>query len=200
MGWGTSAKKRNVMSVVGVFRTVRRSVAALVLGLVLAACTGSITETVELPDFGIALSHPSDWYLAEVNLTPNLSQPREVFSLGSFPLNPGGPNCAQIPSQALHDLEATDVFVTVQERSGADPSGFDPRPDRFGPTPGSTDNVFYECLEPEERNDVGTIHWIWFTDENRYFHVLVGIGRDASAESVSAVWNVLDELIIEPRE
>ncbi len=89
------------------------------------------------------------------------------------------------------------MFVTVQER-GAAPSGFDPRPDKFGPVPRSTDNVFYNCLEPEERDDVGAIHWIWFTDQDRYFHVLVAIGQDASPEDEFAVWNVLDEMQIEP--
>lgn len=156
-------------------------------------------ESVEINGFNMVLTYPGDWHLAEESLTPNLASPTEVFSLGSFPLRPGGPNCAQIPSQALHDMAATDVFVTVQERgSGTDPSGFDPRPDKFGPTPGSTDNVFYDCLELEERDDVDAIHWIWFTDQDRYFHLLVALGRDASHEDTSAVWSVLDEMQIQP--
>jgi hypothetical protein len=156
-------------------------------------------EEVEINGFNMVLTYPGHWYLAEESLTPNLASPREVFSLGSFPLTPGGPNCAQIPSQALHDMAATDVFVTVQERGrDAIPSGFDPRPDNFGPTLGSTDNVFYDCLAPEERHDVGAIHWIWFTDQDRYFHVLIALGRDASPQDTSAVWSVLDEMQIQP--
>lgn len=152
-----------------------------------------------LPTFEMVVTYPSEWYLAEENLTPNLGGPLEVFAIGSFPLRPGGPNCAQIPSQALHDLEPADVFVTMQERGTTDPSGFAPRPDSFEPTPGDTDHVFYECVEPEERSDMETMHWIWFTDQGRYFHVLVAIGRDAPSESVSAVWSTLDQLDIEPR-
>lgn len=154
---------------------------------------------VELRDSNVALTYPNDWHLADVNLTPNLANPKEIFSIGSFPLTAGGPNCAQVPSQALHDMAPTDVFVTVQER-GADaiPSGFDPRPDRFGPVSGSTDNVFYDCLEPDERDDIGVIHWIWFTDQDRYFHVLVAIGRDASPEDAAAIWQVLDDTEIRP--
>ena len=155
-------------------------------------------RTVEILGGAMRLTYPADWYLAEDNLTPNLGDPREVFSLGSFPLTPGGPNCAQIPSRALHDLGATDVFVTVQERTAADPAGFDPRPEQFGPTPGDTDNVFYDCIDPTELDDIGTLHWIWFTDQNRYFHMLVALGADASAEKVSALWNSLDQLEIEP--
>ena len=173
---------------------------------ILHGCTADVesfsgdVQIAEIPEFKMVVTHPTHWRLAEENLTPNLGNPREAFSLGSFPLRPGGPNCAQIPSQALHDLEDTDVFVTVQERgSDAIQSGFDPRPDNFGPTRGSTDNVFYECLAPEEREDVGTIHWIWFTDQDRYFHVLVALGRDAAPQSASAIWSTLDQLVIEPR-
>jgi hypothetical protein len=156
-------------------------------------------KNVELRDFNMALTYPYDWHLADVSLTPNLASPTEIFSIGSFPLRAGGPNCAQIPSQALHDMAATDVFVTIQERgTDLDTSGFDPRPARFGPISGSTDNVFYDCLGPNERDDVGAIHWIWFTDQDRYFHVLVAIGRDASREDTAAVWEVLDEMEIRP--
>lgn len=165
-------------------------------------CGAPISESqveVEINAFNVILTYPGGWHLAEESLTPNLSSPTEIFSLGSFPLRPGGPNCAQVPSQALHDMAAKDVFVTVQERgSGTDLSGFDPRPDNFGPTPGSTDNVFYDCLDPEERDDLGAIHWIWFTDQDRYFHVLIALGRDVSSEGTSAVWNVLDEMQILP--
>ncbi len=186
-----------------------RNVRSFLLGvsiLTLLACTAGAASlsdevrVVDIPDFGMVLTYPVDWHLAEESLTPNLGDPREVFSLGSFALTPGGPNCAQVPSQALHDLESTDVFVTVQERTTSTPSGFDPRPDNFGPTPGDTNNVFYECLEPEERADVGTIHWIWFSDQDRYFHILVALGRDATPESETAIWSTLDQLAIEPTD
>ena len=179
---------------------------AAVSMMLLHGCTFAVESSsgearvVEIPDFDLVLTHPADWYLAEESLTPNLGDPREVFSLGTFPLRSGGPNCDQVPSQALHDLGVTDVFVTLQERRGADPLGFDQRPDNFGPLPGSTDTEFYDCLEPEERADIGTMHWIWFTDQERYFHVLVANGRDAAPESVSAIWSTLDQLVIEPRE
>ena len=154
---------------------------------------------VELRAHNMSLTYPVDWHLADVSLTPSLASPTEVFSLGSFPLVAGGPNCAQIPSQALHDMTATDVFVTVQER-GNDPdtSGFDPRPNEFGPTPGSTDNVFYDCLDSEELADIDAIHWIWFTEQDRYFHVLVAIGGNASPEDTAAIWNVLNQMEIRP--
>jgi len=162
--------------------------------------TTSDLREVEVAE-SIVLTYPADWQLAEENLTPNLADPREVFSLGTFALTPGGPNCAQAPTQSLHDMDSTDVFLTVQERgSVGTPSGFDPRPDDFGPTPGSADNVFFDCLDPDERSDLSAIHWIWFTDAGRYFHVLVAIGRDADPEDISAVWETLDRLVIRPTD
>jgi hypothetical protein len=47
---------------------------------------------------------------------------------------------------------------------------------------------------------VDALHWIWFTDQDRYFHVLVALGRDATPEDVSAIWGTLDQLVIEPRD
>lgn len=163
--------------------------------------TVSAWEVVDLEDASMVLSYPADWHLAEANLTPNLGDPREVFSLGSFPLEPGGQNCAQVPTRALHDMEATDVLLTVQERiNDAIPSGFDRRPDNFGPTPDSANNVFYDCLEAGDRADVSAIHWIAFTDAGRYFYALVAIGSSADPKDVSAIWDTLDRLVILPTE
>ena len=164
--------------------------------------TTSDLQVVELAESSIVVTYPADWQLAEESLTPNLADPREVFSLGTFALTPGGPNCAQAPTQALHDMDGTDVFLTVQERwgVGTHTSGFDPRPDAFGPISGSADNAFFECLDPEERSDLNAIHWIDFTDAGRYFYVLVAIGRDADPEEVSAVWETLNRLVILPTD
>ena len=182
----------------------RSALSLMSLALVIAACSSSHAGAGELneahlTDVNITVKYPSDWYLAEQSLTPNLGNPHEVLSVGSFPLNSGGPNCAQIPSQALGEMTATDVFVTVQER-GADaiPAGFAPRPDEFGPIPGSTQNELYECVDEAERADIDAIHWIWFRDQDRFFHVAVAIGEDAAPEDVAAAWKVLDDLIIEP--
>jgi hypothetical protein len=60
--------------------------------------------------------------------------------------------------------------------------------------------VFFDCLDPDERSDLSAIHWIWFTDAGRYFHVLVAIGRDADPSDISAVWETLDRLVILPTD
>jgi len=171
------------------------AILALVLGA--AACTGRDTRIVELPESAMVVMVPSEWHFADVSLTPNLASPVEVLSVGSFPLKPGGPNCAQIPSQALHDMGPTDVFVTVQETGPG--AGSEPRPDTFGPTPGSDSNVFLDCVGPEEQDDIGELHWLSFTDHDRYFYVAVAIGKDATSDDVSAIWSVLDDLVIESK-
>jgi hypothetical protein len=58
--------------------------------------------------------------------------------------------------------------------------------------------VFYDCIELEERADIGEIHFIEFTDEGRLFYVLVALGRAAHAADVSAAWTVLDQMTIMP--
>jgi hypothetical protein len=44
------------------------------------------------------------------------------------------------------------------------------------------------------------MHWIWFSDQDRYFHILVALGRDATPEAETAIWSTLDRLVIEPRD
>lgn len=156
-------------------------------------------HVAEIVGSDMVVTYPAGWYLAEEDLTPIVGNPREVFTIGSFPMRPGGPNCAQFPTQAMHDLTANDVLVTLQERRGAHHEGFDPRPERFGPVTGSSNTTAIECLNPEERADVGTMHWIWFTEHDRYFHALVVLGREASRQDVLAAWSTLDHLVVEPR-
>jgi len=56
---------------------------------------GLADDWVEFVDeeHGFRVTHPPDWFRAEVNLTPNLASPQEVLSIGTFPLEPGGPGC-----------------------------------------------------------------------------------------------------------
>ena len=169
--------------------------------LVLTACENTnVPVTDEWVEFideedGIRVSYPSDWVRAEMNLTPNLVSPREVLSIGTFPLEPGGPNCAQVPTDALIDLQADDVFLTLQ--GGGSSPGSDRRP-VFGPGVGTDmENLeFPHCLSDDERFEIGAMQWVHFSDAGRGFSLLVAIGRDASAEIVDQVWMVANILEI----
>jgi hypothetical protein len=169
--------------------------------LLLAACekpTSPLADDwVEFIDEedGIRVTYPPDWVLAEVNLTPNLSSPREVLSIGTFPLEPGGPGCANVPTNALTRLGPEDVFLTLQGEASRPDS--DDRP-VFGPGVGiSIEGLeFPYCLAEEERLEIGAMQWILFSDAGRSFYLLVAIGRDASAETVEQVWMVANSLVI----
>ena len=49
----------------------------------------------------LEVSYPNDWYRSEEPLTPYLGDPKEILSLGSYPLRPGGDRCAHHPVNAL---------------------------------------------------------------------------------------------------
>jgi len=180
-----------------------KTLVVCVLLLVLAACDKPFSpvndDWVELIDEeeGLSISYPTDWVRAEETLTPNLGSPREVLSIGTFPLEPGGPNCAQVPTNALIDLRPEDVFLTLQ--------GDLSRPDSedrpvFGPGVGlGMDHLEIPyCLPEDERLDIGEMQWVHFSDAGRGFYLLVAIGSDASAATVDQVWMVANSLAIAP--
>ena len=102
----------------------------LVLLTTLAACAGAPKPAAVAPAYpdpgwttfedgahGLTVSFPSDWHRAAENLTPALTDPREVLTLATFPLRVGPSHrCAQVPQQAVRDLGPRDVLLTIQER------------------------------------------------------------------------------------
>ncbi|MEX0699219.1 MAG: hypothetical protein WD354_05735 [Acidimicrobiia bacterium] len=169
--------------------------------LLLAACekaTVPLTDDwVEFIDeeHGFRITYPPDWFRAEVNLTPNLASPQEVLSIGTFPLEPGGPGCANVPTNTLTRLGPEDAFLTMQGEASRPDS--EDRP-VFGPGVGiSIEGLeFPYCLAEAERLEIGAMQWIHFSDAGRSFYLLVAIGRDASAETVDQVWMVANSLVI----
>jgi hypothetical protein len=158
-------------------------------------------------DFSV--SYPADWNVAEENLTPQLSEPAEILSLGTFPLRAGrdiddglrffGPPVAP---KALEDMTSGDAFVSLQE-SGADVGLFDPRPDRFGPL--GCEDAIYGCRPsvhpdlPDAAQDVPFRGWwIPFQDFGRGFYLFVAIGNEATPELREEVWAVADSLAFDP--
>ena len=71
---------------------------------------------------------PDGWLLASESLTPNLVDPREVLTAGTFPLTTGGGECAHVPENALEVLESDDVLVTLFERAVFDETFLSVRP------------------------------------------------------------------------
>jgi hypothetical protein len=149
------------------------------------------------PGHGLAVEIPAGWQRALESLTPGLGDPREILSVGTYPLLYRDIGCAHVPSGALADLGAGDAFVTVQER-GLDPGskwlGFPARPAHFGPelSPGRSEAP--ECVPGANFED----YWFGFADGDRHFHVLVAFGPDASQVVKEQAWQVLDSLEVDP--
>jgi hypothetical protein len=142
---------------------------------------------------GIRYDIPAGWHAPGKSLTPNLTNPHEVLSVGTGRLPRGG-RCAQFPSAALAALGPTDALVTVQERLGS-VVRFPARPRRFS-LPVADTSEAAQCAGPGASF---TSYWFEFRDGGRGFHVLVALGRAAPSARVREALAVLDSLRITPR-
>ena len=152
---------------------------------------------------GFSMTYPAGWTVADENLTPLLASPHEILSVGTYPLRPGGkaPIDAYLPKNALADLGADDVFVTVQE-SDPEPGSDSTRPSAF--TPASV----CDAGDPACRDGTGLgledvrAWWIPFSDPSsgRAFYAFVALGEEAYRDPArsAAAWAVLDSLSFEP--
>ena len=176
---------------------------AMAAALALSACgeqtaAAPRAQLVNDPVHGIAVELRPGWQRATVSFTPGLEDPREVLSVGTFPLRYRETACGHVPTSALEDLGPGDAFVTLEER-GLDPHStwpdFPPRPAHFGPELGGTNADASECAPGARFTD----HWLGFTESGRHFHVLVAFGVQAPAAVQREAWQILDSLKIDPR-
>jgi hypothetical protein len=149
---------------------------------------------------GFEVTYPEDWIRAETNLTPQLSQPHEILSLGTYPLQPGGKACidAYLPGDALADLGARDVFVTVQE-SGAGPGGFPSRPEVFEPVDARLAVEDLPACDPYPRLPIRG-WWFAFEDQGRGLYAFLALGPDVATggDRWQMAWEVLNSLRFDP--
>jgi hypothetical protein len=155
---------------------------------------------------GLSVSLPPGWHRARESLTPDLADPREVLSVGSYrPRYDRRSRCAVpgCPSPGLHGLRTTDVLISIQERGGLSR--------RFGRSPGATfparERPFE--LEPRPVGGKGALGrcarrklawWAWtpFGEAGRGFYAFVAVGRDASPRTRRELRRVLDSLRFRP--
>jgi hypothetical protein len=143
---------------------------------------------------GLRFTIPAGWHAARGSLTPHLTNPREVLTVGTGSL-PAGGRCAQFPSAALTAIRPTDALVTVQERLGS-PRSFPARPRRFALPAVHDTSEAGACAGPGASF---TSYWFEFRDGGRGFHVLVAFGLSASPARRREALAVLDSLQITPR-
>lgn len=161
--------------------------------------TEGAMETLHDEERDFTVTYPEGWNVANENLTPWLSSPVEILSLGTFPLETSNdPEAglrlfdAPVAPEALADLTEGDVFVSVQE-SGVHFVGAElTRPDHFGPL-GCEDAIF-GCRAENWNNVPFRAWWIPFEDAGRQFYLFVAIGNGATPELEQQAWNIADSL------
>jgi hypothetical protein len=101
-------------------RVVVAVLAALGLAAALAAAAsdrdGEEPSTVVSERYDLSLSLPPGWHASRARLVPKLLRPREIVSVGTFGMAPGGGgNCGREPQEAIWRMKPGDMLVTVQE-------------------------------------------------------------------------------------
>ena len=152
--------------------------------------------TYEDPVYRYTVQLPAGWQRATESLTPHLVDPREILSVGTFPLRHRENRCAHVPTSALEDLGPTDALVSVQERGrrGGAAAGFPPRPAHFQFSDGSTSEASTCVRRPARFTD----SFIWFSDGGRRFHALVAFGLQAPERVRREAFAILDSLRFDP--
>jgi hypothetical protein len=160
----------------------------LLIAMLIVAAPGWLSFDSVRYDYRV--SYPSGWHRATTSLTPHLSDPHEILTVGTGPLPAGGPRCAQAPLSALEAVGATGALISIQERAPANAdNSFPPRPTRFRLRPERLE--ISACLAPTGRP---RLYMIPFRDHGRHFYALIALGRTATTQTRNDTLRVLDSL------
>jgi hypothetical protein len=158
-----------------------------------AATTAPATSVVPAAGFTGSrwtVNHPPTWQRANSDLMPNLGW--ESMTLASFPLRPGGANCAQVPENALRDLGPQDVLLSVFF-SGTAPADSTP-----WPVEGFDDAVFPVAESTDAHGCSGRpgleIHWGLWDHSGEGLYVLAAFGDEVTEQRRSELWATLGSL------
>lgn len=139
---------------------------------------------------GFTVTYPETWQQAPSPLTPNLSDPLELFALGTYKLRPGGDRCAHQPVTAVEDLGPKDALIVIFEREPPYPeSGYPPR--SGWPELDEGTNRF--CVPGSTRSD----SWLSFGESGRAFYALIAVGQNASDERRAQLRAIYDSIIFD---
>lgn len=151
----------------------------------------TLGTTTEAPD-GLTVTYPNDWTPASEILTPVLTDPREIFALGTYPLRSGGSSCAQFPVNAIEDLGPTDALIWLTERQHVSDGG-PARPSDF-------ETWMSAAAQAEGDESAGCLSapkdfvhgYGEFSDAGRQFGLYVAYGTAVSPKTLSELWTILD--------
>jgi hypothetical protein len=66
--------------------------------------------------YDLSLAVPSGWHVSRARLVPRLIRPREIVSVGTFGMVPGGGgNCGREPAKAVGRMGPQDGLISIQE-------------------------------------------------------------------------------------
>lgn len=139
---------------------------------------------------GFEVTFPSDWMRADEVLTPALTAPREILSVGTVePVpNDGSSSCAQHPVETMARVGPRDAFVTIQERANQLSGEMRPGPPQLGAVD-PDDSELPACLH---RDVPFRTYWMPFELGGRGFYANAALGDDAPPELRAELQAVLD--------
>jgi hypothetical protein len=149
-----------------------------------------VASPTEVPH-GLFVSYPDDWMPASEILTPALTDPREIFAVGTYPLRPGGSTCAQYPVNAIEDLGPADALIWLAERQKTSTS-VPNRPADFEAwmSAASVDDSPGCLSAPKD-----FVHrYGGFSDAGREFDLYVAYGASVSPNTLSQLWAILNHM------
>ena len=152
------------------------------------------------PEFLFGVEYPGWWFRAEESLTPGHTDPFEILSVATFPLNSASGVCGPFPWQAVVDFPADGALITIRERiRNVDPGEVSARPAAFGPDLPPLTLPEGDCLDNTARGDIGVMRWFTFDDQGRVFELLVVIGTEPALDVAAETWAIADSLAFEAR-
>jgi hypothetical protein len=160
--------------------------------------TGSLrNQTFVLSDGEASILLPDGWISTTDDLTPNVGDPWDRISIGTYSMLPTIGDSDSCALQALVDLSPDDVFIQILERSG--PASATPRPPTYaGSLSGIDEGDFWECMSPQDRADLGVLRFLDFEHEGHQFYVLLALGAETGEDELHTAELILDRIVIRP--
>jgi hypothetical protein len=170
-----------------------RVVGGDVSGAATSTSGGGSSTDVYFDDVRLSVDVPTGWTVADHNITPWLSKPSEILSVGTFEMpvshDPGDPlrvSDAPVAPAALAAMAGTDAFISVQAAGPTDQP--DDRPPSFRDMPARS------CCSAQTGDYPFKWWWIPFIDGGRAYYLFVAVGNDANVATQDQAWAIADSL------
>jgi len=187
--------------------TAAAALAALAAGLVVSGVSGSGSSLHAFSSERYAFEGrlPPGWLRAEERLVPLIS-PREVLSVGTFPMPAGGGgNCGREPVVAIRRMRGGEVLISIQEyavtpkmrRQPHFAETFPPKAEQLGLDELAPGRVARAANDPGDPGVAVTWATVPFSEAGRAFDALVYFRGRPSTELRRQASRVLGELVFE---